>query len=297
MQIYHEDYFLLLSNVCFANVLSGLSKLTSDPRSAIRKSSLEVLFNILKDHGHLFSRTFWAGVFSLVIYPIFNFVNDKGEKDTNNDQFLQDSKPPNPDVSTWDSETCTVAAQCLVDLFVSFFNVVRSQLLAVVTILTGFITSSSQAPSSTGVTALVQLADDLGDRLSEDEWKTIFTALKEVTVSTLPRFSKVISIMDDIGMPEASQASPDFETLSDNGLTNDDIGDDTLQTAAYVVSRMKSHIAMQLLIIQVLSPIFRFLSFGMESKIFLWKMSCCRHVHSCELYFQILLSTVILCFH
>lgn len=257
--------FPFSSNIYFANVVSGLSKLTSDPRSAIRKSSLEVLFNILKDHGHLFSRTFWAGVFSLVVFPIFNFVSDKGGTDANNDQVLQASRPPHPDVGTWDSETSAVAAQCLVDLFVSFFNVVRSQLLAVVSILTGFIKSPVQAPASTGVTALVRLADDLSSRLSEDEWKAIFIALKEVTASTLPRFSKVITIMDDMEVPEVSQASPDLEMLSDNGLTNDDIGDDTLQTAAYVVSRMKSHIAMQLLIIQVLSSLFHFLSFRMES--------------------------------
>lgn len=245
----HASYWIPL--------LTGLSKLTSDPRSAIRKSSLEVLFNILKDHGHLFSRTFWAGVFSLVVFPIFNFVSDKGGTDANNDQVLQASRPPHPDVGTWDSETSAVAAQCLVDLFVSFFNVVRSQLLAVVSILTGFIKSPVQAPASTGVTALVRLADDLSSRLSEDEWKAIFIALKEVTASTLPRFSKVITIMDDMEVPEVPQASPDLEMLSDNGLTNDDIGDDTLQTAAYVVSRMKSHIAMQLLIIQVATDIYK----------------------------------------
>ena len=253
--------FMLSSNIRFANVVSGLSKLTSDPRSAIRKSSLEVLFNILKDHGHLFSRTFWAGVFSLVVFPIFNFVSDNEGADSNNDEVLQASRPPHPDVNAWDSETSAIAAQCLVDLFISFFNVLRSQLLAVVSILTGFISSPAQASASTGVTKLVRLVDDLGSRLSEDEWKTIFIALKEVTVSTLPRFSKVITIMDGMEVPEVSQASPDLETLSDSGLNNNDIGDDTLQTASYVVSRMKSHIAMQLLIIQVLSLLsFIFLS-------------------------------------
>nr|CAN72216.1 hypothetical protein VITISV_039085 [Vitis vinifera] len=226
----HASYWIPL--------LTGLSKLTSDPRSAIRKSSLEVLFNILKDHGHLFSRTFWAGVFSLVVFPIFNFVSDKGGTDANNDQVLQASRPPHPDVGTWDSETSAVAAQCLVEPIRQFLQ-------------------CSEAPASTGVTALVRLADDLSSRLSEDEWKAIFIALKEVTASTLPRFSKVITIMDDMEVPEVSQASPDLEMLSDNGLTNDDIGDDTLQTAAYVVSRMKSHIAMQLLIIQVATDIYK----------------------------------------
>ncbi|KAL6561983.1 Protein big1 [Orobanche gracilis] len=59
--------------------MSGLSKLTSDPRAAIRKSALEVLFNILKDHGHLFSQSFWGNVFKCAIFPLFNSIVDGKE--------------------------------------------------------------------------------------------------------------------------------------------------------------------------------------------------------------------------
>lgn len=55
--------------------------------------------------------------------------------------------------------------------------------------------------------------------------------------------------MDRIEVPET--AYNDVEIYSDHGLTNDGPESDNLQTAAYVVSRMKSHIAAQLLIIQV----------------------------------------------
>ncbi|XP_050897292.1 SUMO-activating enzyme subunit 2-like [Lathyrus oleraceus] len=58
-------------------LLSGLSKLTSDPRSVIKKSSLEVLFNILKDHGYLFSRTFWNSSFCSVVFLVYNSVCGK----------------------------------------------------------------------------------------------------------------------------------------------------------------------------------------------------------------------------
>ena len=44
-------------------LLAGLSELTFDSRPPIRKSALEVLFDILKDHGGLFSASFWARVF------------------------------------------------------------------------------------------------------------------------------------------------------------------------------------------------------------------------------------------
>jgi hypothetical protein len=52
-------------------------------------------------------------------------------------------------------------------------------------------------------------------------------------------------------MPESSHPFADADVSSDHGFTNDDLEDDNLQTAAYVVSRVKSHIAVQLLIVQV----------------------------------------------
>lgn len=40
-------------------LLVGLSELTFDPRPKVRYSSLEVLFNILTEHGHCFTESFW----------------------------------------------------------------------------------------------------------------------------------------------------------------------------------------------------------------------------------------------
>ncbi|CAK7329053.1 unnamed protein product [Dovyalis caffra] len=235
-------------------LLTGLSELTSDPRSAIRKSALEVLFNILNDHGHLFSRSFWITVFNSIIFPIFGCVSDK--KDVK-DQDSPTAASPHPEGSTWNSETSAVAVQCLVDLFVNFFNVVRSQLLSVVSILMGFIRSPVKGPASTGVAALLRLAGELGSRISEDEWREIILALKEAAASLLPGFMKVLRTMDGIEMPESSHPYVDVEFSSDHGFTNDDLEDDNLQTAAYVVSRVKSHIAVQLLIVQVLSDLYK----------------------------------------
>ncbi|KAL5858677.1 hypothetical protein ACOSQ3_006135 [Xanthoceras sorbifolium] len=236
-------------------LLTGLSKLTSDTRSTIRKSSLEVLFNILKDHGHLFSRPFWIGVFNSVIFPIFNGGSDKRDTRVKDNQDSPTSQSPRLEGSAWDSETFAVAMHCLVDLFVSFFDVVRTQLPNLVSILAGVIRSPVQGPASTGVAALMQLAGKLGGRLSEDEWREIFVALKDAAASTLPSFMKVLKTMDDIEIPDASHTYSDVES-SDHGI-NDDIEDDNLQTTAYVVSRMKSHIAVQLLIIQVATDLYK----------------------------------------
>ncbi|KAJ0076681.1 hypothetical protein Patl1_35586 [Pistacia atlantica] len=236
-------------------LLTGLAKLTSDPRSTIRKSSLEVLFNILKDHGHLFPRPFFIGVLSSVIFPIFNVASDKGDILVKDDQDSPASQSTQPEGNTWDSETAAVASQCLVDLFICFFDVVRSQLPHVVSILTGFIRSPIQGPASTGVASLLHLVRELRSKLSEDEWRKIFVALKEAAAITLPSFMKVLRTMDDIEIPDGSQSDADIEMNSEHGSINDYIEDDKLQTAAYVVSKMKSHISVQLLVLQVASEL------------------------------------------
>ncbi|XVF44671.1 hypothetical protein PTKIN_Ptkin02bG0142900 [Pterospermum kingtungense] len=238
-------------------LLTGLSKLTSDSRLAIRKTSLEVLFNILKDHGHLFSLPFWIGVFSSVVLPIFNGVCEKRDMPVKDEQDSPTLKCPYPDGSNWDTETSAVAAQCLVDLFISFYNVLRPQLSNVVSVLTGYLRSSIQGHASTGVAAVFRLTGELGSRLSDDEWREIFLALKGAATSMLPGFMKLLRTMDDIMVPDSSQSYPNTETSSDHGMTNDDIENDNLQTVAYVVSRMKSHIAEQLLIMQVIIDMYK----------------------------------------
>ncbi|KAL9276262.1 hypothetical protein ACSQ67_026192 [Phaseolus vulgaris] len=245
-------------HVSFWNpLLSGLSKLTSDPRTAIRKSSLEVLFNILKDHGHLFSHTFWNSIFCSVIFPVYNSVSGKREVNLHEANCSPSSVSVHTEGSTWDSETYSVAAECLIDLFVTFFDVVRSQLPGVVSILTGFIRSPVQGPASTGVAGLVRLTDDLGNKLSAEEWKEIFLCLKDAAMSTVSGFMKVLRTMNNIEVPHFSQPSTDLESSSDHDLANDEFDDDNLQTATYVVSRTKNHIAMQLLIVQVATDLYK----------------------------------------
>lgn len=244
------DYCVLLFFFSLS-VTIGLSKLTSDSRSAIRKSSVEVLFNILMDHGNLFSRPFWNAIFKFVVFPILSCRVDKDE-----DQSAELSKDPSPHESPWDSETSSVAANRLVDLFVTFFSVVRSQLPNAVTVLADFIKSPGPGPAKTGIAALVRLTSELGTRLSEDDWRGMLMAIKDAAASTLPGFLRVLRTMDNIDIPDASETCQSFDLSSDNEKSNNDLEDYNLQTAAYVVSRMKSHVAVQLVIIQVCFPLF-----------------------------------------
>ncbi|KAL3514922.1 hypothetical protein ACH5RR_021824 [Cinchona calisaya] len=235
-------------------LLLGLSKLTSDPRSAIRRSALEVLFNILKDHGSLFSRVFWTSLFKTVIFPIFSSIY-KQKTDLKDDESSPSSRSLQLDGSTWDKDTSALAAEFLVDLFVGFFNVVRSELRSVVSILAAFIMSPVQGPAKTGVAALRRLVSDIRSRLKEEDWQDVFFALKEAASSSLPGFLKLLSTMDSIKVPDLTQDYADMEMSCSLGLINDDSEDDNLQATAYVVSRMKSHITAQLLIIQVASDL------------------------------------------
>ncbi|XP_059647350.1 brefeldin A-inhibited guanine nucleotide-exchange protein 1-like isoform X2 [Cornus florida] len=237
-------------------LLTGLSELTSDPRSAIQKSALEALFDILKDHGHLFSQAFWISVFSSVVFPIFNRVHDKKETQMNDDP-SSPASPLHPGGSTWDSETSAMATESLVDLFVCFFNVLRSHLPGVVSILAGYIKSPRRGLASSGVAALIRLTGDLGGRFSEDEWGIVFLGLKEAAASVLPGFLKLLKYMDSVEVPDIGPSYNELQTSSDPGLTISDSEDGNLQTAAYVISRMKSHIAVQLLIIQIIADLYK----------------------------------------
>ncbi|CAL9121016.1 unnamed protein product [Musa textilis] len=59
---------------------------------------------------------------------------------------------------SWKSESDTLAAKCLVDLFVKFFDVMRSQLPNVVAIITSFLSSPYKQYANTGMAALLHLA-------------------------------------------------------------------------------------------------------------------------------------------
>ncbi|KAL0304846.1 UNVERIFIED_CONTAM: Brefeldin A-inhibited guanine nucleotide-exchange protein 1 [Sesamum angustifolium] len=226
-------------------LLSGLSRLTSDPRPPIRRCALEVLFNILKDHGHLFPQPFWANVFDSAIFPLFSFTCNIEEPEKDDDRYSPDPGSQLPDESIWESETNAVPVECLSDLFVNFFDLVRPQLRQVVSILVRFIKSPAQGPSSAGMAALIRSAAELRGKLSAEEWLDIFLCLEEAAKSSLTGLTELLKSMNSIEVP-------DFAYQND---VVDDFEDDNLQTMAYIVSRMKSHIAVQLLIMQVVADL------------------------------------------
>ncbi|CAL9117167.1 unnamed protein product [Musa textilis] len=165
-----------------------------------------------------------------------------------NSQYLEDD--------SWKSETDTLAAKCLVDLFVKFFDVMRSQLADVVAIITSFLSSPYKQYANTGMAALLHLAASLGSKLSEAEWKDILVPLKESAASMLPVFSNIIKIMQNVEVPDRNQPYSDGEQYSDHEFINDDEEEANMETASYAIVRMKNHTSVQLQIVQVVKKLY-----------------------------------------
>ncbi|CAI5510651.1 unnamed protein product [Closterium sp. Naga37s-1] len=251
-------------------LLAGLSELTFDPRPDIRKSALEVLFDTLRFHGHMFSAALWERVFESVLFPIFDYVRrasepqhgetggmmlgakrgggsrgggerggkaGKGEAggvggggkgaegagadgvpihkhshhkgaplsrhpSTSEDERLRAARSGSPDpvseleMDAWLYETCTLALQLVVDLFVKFYSKVSPLLGKILALLTSFIRRPHQSLAAIGVAAFVRLMSNAGGLFSEEKWDEVLRALKETTGTTLPDLAGVVKAAD-----------------------------------------------------------------------------------------------------
>ncbi|KAF7084153.1 hypothetical protein CFC21_087832 [Triticum aestivum] len=218
-------------------LLAGLARLTTDTRPTIRKGAVEVLFDILKDHGELFSQSFWTNIFGSVIYPLFN-----GEIRTPNGQ--SDSTEDD----SWNFETKTVAVKCLVDLYVTFFDVMRPELTRVTSVVTSFIRSAYRQSASTGMSVFQRLTEGLASKLSRDEWKEILLCFKESAAHTLVVFDKIVKMMQNIEIPERNESYSEAEKYSDPDIEDEE--EANMETSSYAIVKMKNHMSLQLLIVQ-----------------------------------------------
>jgi len=170
-------------------LLAGLSELTFDPRPEIRKGSLEVLFDILKFHGSLFSPTFWLRVFDSVLLPIFDHVRAEV---TDTTTFTDDVRRAAGDA--WLYETCTSTLAHIVDLVAAYHTAVPALLLRAIDLLTGFVKRTHAALAGVGVAALARLASAAGPTFSQEEWGIYTTALLQVSKQTSPRVVDLVRL-------------------------------------------------------------------------------------------------------
>ncbi|CAN6246828.1 unnamed protein product [Urochloa humidicola] len=223
-------------------LLAGLARLTTDSRPTIRKGAVEVLFDILKDHGHLFSQSFWANIFESVIYPLFS-----SESFAPNGQI---SSVNSTEDDSWNFETKMVALKCLADLYITFFEMMRPELSRVTSVVTNFIRSPYKQSASTGMSVFQRLTEGLASKLSNDEWEKILLCFKESAADTFVVFDKIVRMMKDIEIPDRNESYSEAEQYSDRDVYNDDEEEANMETASYAIVRMKNHMALQLLIVQ-----------------------------------------------
>jgi brefeldin A-inhibited guanine nucleotide-exchange protein len=225
-------------------LLAGLAKLTSDSRSTIKRSAVGVLFDILKDHGQLFSESFWTNILESVIYPLFS-----SERSSSNDPT---STPSIPEDDFSNLETQTLAVKCLVGLFINFFDVMRPELARVASIVTYFIRSPYKHSASIGVSALMRLIEGVGGELSKEEWKDILLRFKESVAHTFLVFSKIVRMMQDIEIPDRFESYSENDQYSDHENYGNEEEEANMETTSYAIVKLKNHMALLLLVVQVL---------------------------------------------
>ncbi|KAG6499169.1 hypothetical protein ZIOFF_038925 [Zingiber officinale] len=228
-------------------LLAGLSELTFDLRAEIRQSSLQVLFDTLRNYGHHFSLPLWEKVFDSVLFPIFDSVRHaidlSGEtlqgQDTS--ELVQDA---------WLYETCKLALQLVVDLFVKFYDTVNPLLKKVLTLLTSFIKRPHQSLAGIGITAFVRLMGSAGSLFIETNWEIVVVSLKEAAISTLPDFS-YISSGDYLG--NVASENEDSTGRQENGESRESMDDFEglkARNLYFAIGDAKCRAAVQLLLIQ-----------------------------------------------
>ncbi|MBA0714876.1 hypothetical protein Golax_013819, partial [Gossypium laxum] len=238
-------------------LLAGLSELSFDPRPEIRKSALQVLFETLRNHGHLFSLPLWERVFESVLFPIFDYVRhaiDPSGGESPGQGIVNDIDEHDQDA--WLYETCTLALQLVVDLFVNFYNTVNPLLRKVLSLLVSFIKRPHQSLAGIGIAAFVRLMSNAGDLFSEEKWLDVVSSLKEAANATLPDFPFIVSADIMVGSnghalnSQSNEASAGFDT------SHGDSESSRAQRVYDLLSDAKCRAAVQLLLIQAVMEIY-----------------------------------------
>lgn len=248
-------------------LLAGLSELSFDPRSEIRKSALQVLFDTLRNYGHHFSLPLWERVFESVLFPIFDYVRH-GIDPSGGDSPGQatGSDIGELDQDSWLYETCTLALQLVVDLFVNFYATVHPLLGKVLMLLVSFIKRPHQSLAGIGIAAFVRLMSNAGDLFSDDKWLEVVSYLKEAANATLPDFSYILSGDVKAWSNEEALSQQNNEDAAGSGVADDDLENSRRQRLYTAVSDAKCHSAVQLLLIQAVMEIYKMYRIRLSAK-------------------------------
>ncbi|XP_061371044.1 brefeldin A-inhibited guanine nucleotide-exchange protein 2-like [Gastrolobium bilobum] len=236
-------------------LLAGLSELSFDPRPEIRKSALEVLFETLRNHGHLFSLPLWERIFESVLFPIFDYVRHAIDPSGSSSPVNEVEIDGELDQDAWLYETCTLALQLVVDLFVNFYNTVNPLLRKVLMLLVSFIKRPHQSLAGIGIAAFVRLMSNAGELFSDEKWLEVVSSLKEAATATLPNFSFLESEDSVTRNPEYASTAEDDRDLTESG-SRDSLESLMIRRLHAYLTDAKCRAAVQLLLIQAVMEIY-----------------------------------------
>ncbi|KAL7121167.1 hypothetical protein ACP275_02G166600 [Erythranthe tilingii] len=242
-------------------LLAGLSELSFDPRPEIRKSALQVLFDTLRNYGQHFSLALWEKVFESVLFRIFDDARHAMDPSRDNSPgHIASDDMEELDQDAWLYETCTLALQLVVDLFVNFYDTVNPLLKKVLMLLVSFIKRPHQSLAGIGIAAFVRLMSNAGEMFSEDKWFEVVSSLKEVATETLPNFSfmldedgKIWTHEDESNANNANNRDESSEPITANEDSDSNLRRQRLYSA---ISDVKCRAAIQLLLIQAVMEIY-----------------------------------------
>ncbi|KAK2415028.1 SEC7 guanine nucleotide exchange family protein [Trifolium repens] len=236
-------------------LLAGLSELSFDPRPEIRQSALQILFETLRNHGHLFSLPLWERVFESVLFPIFDYVRHAIDPSGSSSQVSEVETDGELDQDAWLYETCTLALQLVVDLFINFYNTVNPLLKKVLMLLVSFIKRPHQSLAGIGIAAFVRLMSNAGELFSDEKWFEVVLSLKDAANATLPNFSFLDGGDFVTGNEQhASKAEDDRDPAESSSHENLE-SPRTDRLYAYL-SDAKCRAAVQLLLIQAVTEVY-----------------------------------------
>nr|GEW39325.1 brefeldin A-inhibited guanine nucleotide-exchange protein 2-like [Tanacetum cinerariifolium] len=236
-------------------LLAGLSELSFDPRPEIRKSALEALFDTLRNHGHHFSLPLWERVFDSVLLPVFDYVRHAIDPDNSSEQGI-DADMDELDQDSWLYETCTLALQLVVDLFVNFYDTVNPLLNKVLALLVSFIKRPHQSLAGIGIAAFVRLMSNAGELFSDDKWLEVGLSLKEAANATLPDFLLLVNI-DSLAVNYEDGSTRRSDGISaESSMQDEDLENLRRERLYAAISDVKCRAAVQLLLIQAIIEIY-----------------------------------------
>ncbi|KAH1155621.1 hypothetical protein AAZX31_18G202200 [Glycine max] len=235
-------------------LLAGLSELSFDPRPEIRKSALEVLFETLRNHGHLFSLPLWERVFESILFPIFDYVRHSIDPSGSSSPINEVEADGELDQDAWLYETCTLALQLVVDLFVNFYDTVNPLLRKVLMLLVSFIKRPHQSLAGIGIAAFVRLMSNAGGLFSDEKWLEVVFSLKEAANATLPNFLFVESEDFTKNQEHASTAEDDRDRAESG--SPDNLESLRIRRLYTHLTDAKCRAAVQLLLIQAMMEIY-----------------------------------------